>query len=114
MIRGDYIPGSDRRYFYNISIRELRVSTEHRMILAELRGCGEPRNLKYHRERASWTIATPKRGPIRKEDATFNDLQKKVKKPTGKAQFRETCILEATWRLADQRTTLRWNHPVDQ
>ena len=23
-------------------------------------------------------------------------------------------ISEATWRLEDQRTTLRWNHPVEQ
>ena len=51
MIRGDYIPGSDRRYFYNISIRELRVSTEHRMILAELRGvCREMEPQIPHRE----------------------------------------------------------------
>ena len=99
MIRGDYIPGSDRRYFYNISIRELRVSTEHRMILAELRGCGEPRNLKYHRERASWTIATPKRGPMHKADSTFDNIQKDVRIPARKARERATWILEETWRL---------------
>ena len=34
----DYILGSDRRYIYNVSFREHRVSTDHRMLLSEIRG----------------------------------------------------------------------------
>ena len=74
MIRGDYIPGSDRRYFYNISIRELRVSTEHRMILAELRGCGERWNHRYHIGRSIWPIVAPKRVSMQEDCAGFIDL----------------------------------------
>ena len=33
--RGEYILGSNRPYFYNFSIRETRVSTDHRMVLAD-------------------------------------------------------------------------------
>ena len=47
MVRGDYIIGTDRRYFYNVCIREPRVSTDHRMILDELKGSRVRRNRKY-------------------------------------------------------------------
>ena len=33
--RGEYILGSNRPYFYNFSIRETRVSTDHWMVLAD-------------------------------------------------------------------------------
>ena len=45
--RGDYIIDTDRRDLYNVCIRELRVPTDHRMILVDLMGCGNQRNLKY-------------------------------------------------------------------
>ena len=35
--RGYYILDSDCQYFYNISVREPRVSTDHRMILSKIR-----------------------------------------------------------------------------
>ena len=84
------------------------------MILAEIRGYGEQRNIKYRRDRAYCPIADPGRVPIHEEDTTFDNLQKEVKKPTRKAQERATWISEATWRLSDQRTDLRRSHPMDQ
>ena len=69
------------------------------MILEELRRCGEQSNLKYHRDRSSWTIASTKRGPIREEDVTFDDLQKEVKKPIRKARERAAWISETIRRL---------------
>ena len=36
--RGGYILGTDLRDFYNVCIREPRVSTDHHIILAELNG----------------------------------------------------------------------------
>ena len=84
------------------------------MIMAELRGCGEHRNQKICRNRASWTIADLTWGGIYEEDATFNDLIKEVKKPMYKAQARTIWISEATWKLVDQRKTLRQKHTVEQ
>ena len=52
------------------------------MIMADIRGGREWRNIKYFREKYSWPIAAPKRGPMCEEDATFNDIQKEVNKPT--------------------------------
>ena len=82
--------------------------------MAELRGCGERRNQKVCRDRASWKIADLKWGRIYEEGATFNDLRKEVKKPMYKARAKTIWISEATWKLADQRKTLRQNHPVEQ
>ena len=42
--RGDYILGTDFRYFYNVGITEPRMSTDHWMILAKLKGDGFKRN----------------------------------------------------------------------
>ena len=66
------------------------------MILAEIRGYGERRNLRYRRERSSWPIAVPKKGLMHKEDENFDNLWKEVKKPTHKAHSRTTWISEAT------------------
>ena len=48
------------------------------------------------------------------EDAIFNNVRKEVNKPTRTAREKATFISEATWRLADQRTSLRLIHTVGQ
>ena len=48
------------------------------------------------------------------EDAIFNNVRKEVNKPTRTAREKATLISEATWRLADQRTSLRLIHTVGQ
>ena len=39
--KGSHVLRSDHIDFYNICMREPRVYIDHRMILEELRGCGE-------------------------------------------------------------------------
>ena len=51
---------------------------------------------------------------MREEDETFKDIQKEVKKPRRPEQERAAWIPEATCRFSDQRTSLRWIHPMDQ
>ena len=63
--QGGSILYSDRGYFYNVSIRDPRVSTDHQMVLADLRGFSDMFNLRYRRGGACWHITDPKRGPIR-------------------------------------------------
>ena len=60
------------------------------MIMADIRGGREWRNIKYFREKYSWPIAAPKRVPIQEEDAIFDGLQKEVDKLTRPAQERVT------------------------
>ena len=84
------------------------------MILSELKGCGEQHNLRHCRERASWPIAAPNRGPMRKEDSSFGDFKKDVNNPTRKARARVAWISETTWRLVDHIKSLRRKHNVEQ
>ena len=64
MGRGDYLIGTDRRYFYTVGIRELIMSTYHRMILDKLKGHGVRRNHRYCKERFIWLIVSPKGDPM--------------------------------------------------
>ena len=45
--RGEYIIGTDERYFYNVCIRDTKVLMNHRMILAEPKEDRVRRNRKY-------------------------------------------------------------------
>ena len=64
----------DSRDLYNICIRDTRVSTDHWIILAELKRGRERINQKCCRGVTSWPIAATKRGPMCEENATFNNL----------------------------------------
>ena len=101
------------RYLYNVCIREPKLFIDQRMVLEKIRECGDRKKIKHHSNRASWPIATPKRGQMFWEDATSDDLQKDSNKPMYKARGKEMWISEATWKLADQRTTLKHNHTVE-
>ena len=74
--RGGYVLDTYCRYFYNFCTREPRVLTDHRMILAELKGGGVRINLKYCKGSTTWPIVTPKGGPMWEEDAIFDNLRK--------------------------------------
>ena len=83
--QGGHIIIPDHREIFNFCIREPQVSTEHWMILAELRGCRDRKNIRYCRGRAYWPIADLNRGTMRKEDARFDYILQEVKKPPCKA-----------------------------
>ena len=73
--RGDYILGTECRDFYNVCIKEPRVSTDHWMILAKLKGYGVRRNLRYCKRRYIWTIVAPKWVPTQGGDANPKNLK---------------------------------------
>ena len=90
------------------------MSTDHRMILAEIKGEGARRNRMYCKVRSIWTIVTPKEVPIQEGESNFSDLKKTVKKPTHKARLLALWISESTWILSDHRTELRRTHTENQ
>ena len=47
----------EHRDFFIVCIREQRVSTDHQMILEEIKGYGKRRNCKYFKGRTTWPIA---------------------------------------------------------
>ena len=90
--QGEYILGTDSIYSYNFCIRKTRVSTDHWMILAELKGGGELINHKYCNGMNSWPIVALKRGPMREEDTTFNNLKRRE----NISELETTCVLTIT------------------
>ena len=59
------------RDLYNFFIRELGLSTDHQMIMSELKGGEVRRNRRYFKGKYIWTILAPKGGPIQEEEAIF-------------------------------------------
>ena len=84
--REDYIQGMDRRYFYNVVIREPRMATYNRMILGELNGYRVRRKDRYCKEWPFCIIVALKGVPIQEQDTHFEYLKKAVKNPPCMAQ----------------------------
>ena len=59
------------RDFYNVVIREPRMSTDNWMVLVELKGEGGRRNRRYCKERSIYPIVTPMGVPIQEGDSHF-------------------------------------------
>ena len=56
-VQGDYIFGLDRQNFLNVGVIETRVTTDHMMVLACLRGSGDHQNRRYLWVCTIWSIA---------------------------------------------------------
>ena len=76
MGRGDYLIGTDRRYFYTVGIRELIMSTYHRMILDKLKGHGVRRKQQVLQGAVHMTHCVTKGGSNAGGYAYFSDLKK--------------------------------------
>ena len=70
------------RDFYNVGIRAPKISTDHHVIMEELKGKGARRNHMYCKARSIWSIVTTEGEPIQEGDSHFSDLKNMVKKPT--------------------------------
>ena len=64
-VRGGYIIGTVCREFCNVFIRDPRLSTDHRIILDELKGKRVRRKPKYFKGCTTWTIVAPTGVPMR-------------------------------------------------
>ena len=90
-----------------MGIREPRIPTDHQMVLGELIGEGVMRHRRYCKDRATWPITSVKGCMGQEGDSHFNDLKRRVKKPSRKGRTTMApCISGSTWRLADQRAAL--------
>ena len=100
-----YILGTDCRLFWNVSIWDPRHNSYHYMVLGCLRIAPLRENSRYlggckrlhHR---------PPTAPKR-DDGIFADLWRPVLKPQAHDARENAWILEATWRLVDERVSVR-------
>ena len=80
--RTDYILGTDRRLFWNVSVRDPRHNTDHYMVLRCLRSALKRERTKYLTGRKRLPLRPPS-DPTR-EDRIFTALRRSVPKPHGR------------------------------
>ena len=103
--RTDYLLGTDRSIFRNVSVRDPSHNTNHYMVVGHLRSTKARDHAHYIKGRREMPLKPPKE-PTR-EDELFEDLQREVPKPHEREQHKNAWISEETWRLADERVSAR-------
>ena len=108
----DYILRTDRRIFWNVSVREPRYNSDHYIVM----GCLLSAPLREH----SRYLGESKRPPLRppttptREDGIFAALRRAVPKPLARDARKNVWISEATWRHVNDRVSARRDPAKDQ
>ena len=101
----DYILGTDRRLFWNVSIQDPRHNTHHYMVLGCLCSAHKRKHTKYLTGRKQLPLRTP--SDPTQEDRIFAALRRAVPKPNARERRENGWISEDTWRLVDKRVSAR-------
>ena len=103
--RRDYILGTDRNLFRNVSVRDPRHNTDQFMVVGCLRSSPEREHACYIMGRRKMLLRPPTK-PTR-EDGIFGALRRAVPKPHARDRHKNSWISEETWRLIDERVSTR-------
>ena len=105
----DYILANDRRIVWNYSLRQPRFDSDHLMLVIRIRTGNVQRHKAYLKARKRFPLP-PVKQPLTLADSLLLELKKFVPKPTRdeKRKYRPWVSPE-TWRLVDERITLRRN-----
>ena len=105
MIRSqtDYLLGTDRSLFRNVTVRDPRHNSDHYMVVGHLQSGMAWEHARYIKGRRKMPLQPPK-DPTR-EDELFRDLQRAVPKPHEREKHRNAWISEETCRLADEKVS---------
>ena len=110
--RTDYIQGTDRRFFGNLSVRYPRNNSDHYLVLGCLHSASPKEHMRY--------LGGRKRPPLRptnkptREVKIFAYLRRAVPKARAREARRNEWISAATWRLVDERVSARRDPAKDQ
>ena len=99
--RTDYILGTDRRLFRNVSVRDPRHNSDHYMVLDFLLSAPPTEHKRYLGGRKRWQVRPP-REPTHK-DQLFAALRRAVPRAQPREARQNAWISESTWRLIDER-----------
>ena len=97
--------GTDRSLFRNVSVRDPRYNSDHYMVVELLRGGTTRDHIRYIAGRRRMPLTPPKE-PTR-EDTLFGYLQRAVPKLYVGEQHRNAWISDETWKLVDERVSVR-------
>ena len=103
--RTDYLLGTDRSLFRNLSIRDPRHNTDHFMVVGCLRSASEREHTRYIMGRRKSPLRPPTE-PTR-EAGIFAALRRAVPKPHGRDRHKNKWFSEDTWRLVNERVSAR-------
>ena len=99
--RTDYLLGTDRSLFRNVSVRDPRHNIDHFMVVGCLRSAPECKHANYIMGRRKMPPIPPTE-PTR-EDGIFAALRRAVPKPHARDRHKNAWISEETWRLVNER-----------
>ena len=101
----DYILGTDRPLFGNVSIRYPQHKSDHYMVM----GCLPSASLTEHKRYLGGRKKLPLRPPVEptREDDAFAALRRAVPKARLREARRNEWILTETWSLVDERVSAR-------
>ena len=103
--RTDYILGTDRHLFGNVSVRDPRHNSDHYLVM----GCLHSAPLTEHTRYLEGWKKIPLRPLIAptREDKIFAALRRAVPKARAREARKNDWISAATWRLVDERVSAR-------
>ena len=101
----DYLLGTDRSLFRNVSVRYPRHNIDHFMVVGCLRSAPEREHARYTKGRRNMLLRPPTE-PTR-EYRIFEALRRAVPKPHEREKHKNAWISEETWRLVDKRVYAR-------
>ena len=110
--RTEYILGTDRRLFKNVSVRDPRHNTDQYMVLGCLSGAPLKATRRYQGGRKRWPVWPPAKPS--QTDTLFVALRRAVPKPAPREARRNTWISAETWRLIDERVSTRRDRRYSQ
>ena len=103
--RTDYILGTDRRLFWNVSVRDPSHNTNHYMVLGCLRSAPEREHAKYLTGHKQLPLRPP--AEPTQEDGIFAALQRDIPKLHAMKRRKNGWSSEYTWRLLNERISAR-------
>ena len=103
--RTDYILGTDRRLFGNVSVRYHRHNSDHYMVMGCLPSASLTEHKRYLRGRKKLPLKPPTE-PTR-EEKVFAALRRSVPKTRAREARRNKWISTETWSLVDERVSAR-------
>ena len=103
--RTDYLLGTDRSLFRNVSLRDPRHNSDHLMVVGHLRIATARDHAHYIKGRRKIPLNLPTEATM--EDELFGALRRAVPKPHERDKHKNAWISEETWRLVDERVSVR-------
>ena len=103
--RTDYILGTDRRLFGNVSVQDPRKNSDHYMVLGCLPSAPLSETKRYLGGRKRWPVRPPVK--TTRTDELFAALRRAVPRAKRREARRNAWISAETWRLIDERVSAR-------